>query len=1749
MTRILLYFSLILFSIQGLKAQTVGNEWIDFSQKYFQIKIYETGWYRLDFNDVDAAFSSQAINTSSINSNQYQIFGREQEQPIIVVDGGDGFLNAGDYIEFYAEKNDGWKDSLLFDNVDDQPDPYYSYVNDTILYYLSFTSTGTGKRIIPETDVNTAAYPLADYCWVRNYERLVSTSYNFGPLYFDLSSPTYGRGEGWTTGSIKAGSITSNSNNHKKDVNINTANFYAGPNAPFAKIGSSISSASNPTVSGSGHNHRVAIQYGNSNITIVDSSFSGYDMIKTVTEVDPSTLNNGLTRVRHRGVNIGQGNNEKLFLSSVTIDYPHTFDFEGNNFFEFWLPNNSGSSKQTLNITNFTGTSPRLIIFNDGGKEVPLTLNGSTYEAVIPNNISNDSILIRMIDNDDFIACPQPEAVMDNGSFFDYSSIDPTEAYIIISHKKLWSSAQDYATYRSSFAGGLNDVVLIDINELYHQYGGGIEKHPVAIRGFLKDAFATWSTEPQHLFLLGKSIGNYVDQNKGSREEVSSFHNNLVPTWGYPGSDNHLSQGVNGTGRSYAIATGRFSANSNSDVQTYLNKVKDYELQQDPNSFYDIPNKEWQKTVLQFGGGSEPSEIAIIDYYLNSYDYMLSDTLMGANVHDYIKDPFSPSLDAQTFFEVQGHLQDGVSLMTFYGHASAGGGYSQNLDSPDIGNNPGKYPMVVGLGCYAGDVHGVDTLTYANQLVNPPNEGAIGLISTVKLGFITNIGYYTEEMYRALGTYGYGQSTGKAMKHATDTLFQAIGANYWQIPNESNYTGMSLQGDPALKLNAHKAPELVLDESRVWTVPGQIDLSVDTFELHVVVTNIGEAFYGNFELNVERFTPNGLDSSFSVIQAKSMNRDTITFKIPTHHSTSNGLNTFNISVDLPFSQITEHQDEIGNNQITFSTFISSNGLQPIWPYEYAIIPTDTITLKASTLNPFEQLKDYIFEIDTTDSFNSNFKKQQFITSIGGVLEAAPGNWINATNGQSDSLVFSDSTVYYWRCSPDSTSKNWLESSFQYIPEHWGWGQSHFYQYKNDEFQGLDFNRPSREFDFGPNFAKLRIVSNISFVSSTDWQATGWYLNGIQQDYGGWTSPSIMIGVVDPCTLLGWGTPWYDPIDSVCVNEDNDFGQFNGDPKCSPGLNLMGRDRVHGFFVFKFNNPTEMDSLASMLENKIPHGHYVVAYTYINNNYSSGISLYNSMPPELITAFQNLGATNINYAQNDDGFVFLGRKGFPADAVELHSDSSVSGGANYPVQHLVFQDSIFGCNTGYLTSETVGPAFNWNRIYWKHNPQETTNSDSTHLKVFGVKNNGTETLLIDTYMTLYDSIINLNSIIDASVYPMLKLQASFYDTLLFTPSQMERWQVIYDPMPELAVNPKKGYYAKNNQTYQQGDSAAFAIAVENVSAFDMDSLAISYWYIDQNGSKVSIPYPRQDSLRSLEILYDTISFPTINASGNSYFWMTANPYIDTYNQDQPEQFYFNNIAQKAFTVSEDDVNPILDVTFDGLHILDEDIISAEPMILITLDDENEFLLLDDDTDTSYFEVYLKSPNSNSFKRVYFMQNGEEILKWTPAQNEKNKFTIEYNPKFTEDGIYTLQVQGRDKSNNFSGDNSYEISFEVITASTITHIFNYPNPFSTSTQFVFTLTGSELPDQMQIQIMTVTGKVVREIHLSEIGPLRIGNNRTEYAWDGRDEFGDQLANGVYLYRVIAKINGENIEHRSTSADDQAFKKGFGKMYLMR
>ncbi|MFN8245840.1 MAG: hypothetical protein U0T56_05595 [Ferruginibacter sp.] len=283
-----------------------------------------------------------------------------------------------------------------------------------------------------------------------------------------------------------------------------------------------------------------------------------------------------------------------------------------------------------------------------------------------------------------------------------------------------------------------------------------------------------------------------------------------------------------------------------------------------------------------------------------------------------------------------------------------------------------------------------------------------------------------------------------------------------------------------------------------------------------------------------------------------------------------------------------------------------------------------------------------------------------------------------------------------------------------------------------------------------------------------------------------------------------------------------------------------------------------------------------------------------------------------------------------------------------------------------------------------------------------------------------------------------------------------------------------------------------------------------------------------------------SIDTRNYPGANTLFVDFNP-----DNDQPEQYHYNNILYKDFHVREDKYNPLLDITFDGVHILNRDIVSSKPGILVKLKDESRFIEL---RDTALIKVMVRYPDQS----LHTFRFGD-TMQFTPANlaSGENTARIDLRPYFPEDGEYELIVTGKDEAGNQAGNLEYRVVFTVINKPMISNLLNYPNPFTTSTAFVFTVTGSEVPQNMRIQILTITGKVVREITKDELGPIHIGRNITDFKWDGTDMYGQKLANGVYLYRVLTNLNGKSLDKYRAENDntDRFFNKGYGKMYLMR
>lgn len=123
-----------------------------------------------------------------------------------------------------------------------------------------------------------------------------------------------------------------------------------------------------------------------------------------------------------------------------------------------------------------------------------------------------------------------------------------------------------------------------------------------------------------------------------------------------------------------------------------------------------------------------------------------------------------------------------------------------------------------------------------------------------------------------------------------------------------------------------------------------------------------------------------------------------------------------------------------------------------------------------------------------------------------------------------------------------------------------------------------------------------------------------------------------------------------------------------------------------------------------------------------------------------------------------------------------------------------------------------------------------------------------------------------------------------------------------------------------------------------------------------------------------------------------------------------------------------------------------------------------------------------------------------------------------------GKHQLKFRAYDVYNNVS---ESTLDFEVKTASkpSIERLLNYPNPFNNFTTFHFdhNLNGQEM--NVMIQIFTVNGKLVKSLFAQQSG---LGTHFDLLTWDGKDDYGDKLANGVYIYKCkLSSAGNKTVE----------------------
>ncbi len=1412
-------------------------------------------------------------------------------------------------------------------------------------------------------------------------------------------------------------------------------------------------------------------------------------------ELQEEDFGNGNAQVKVRSY---QSPSDKNSISNSVLRYAREFNFEDKAEFEFVLP--ASSERRYLEINRFStsGNNVRVIDITNNLIYTPVIVD-DIVKVIL--NSSTETATYKIYNSE---SIKSVSAITDS-PMVDYSEMNDTE-FIIYTSKQFDKAHNDgtnylraYADHRASQNGGSYSSSIVFVEDLYNQFAYGISRHPLSLKNHSRWVEQNW-TNAKFNFLIGKGLEYASSRTPEQLSDPDPLKlKTILPTFGLPGSDNSLMAKKDES--QPRIPTGRISASSIEDIKIYHDKII---VREDPNNYPStIEGRLWTKKVIHLAGG-DPNILDLIESSLDNMGNILVQNRFGAEIVTFSKqnsDNISSALSTQILNEVD----EGAALLSFFGHSSAGT-FDFSIEEASQYNNAGRLPVLLSMGCYSGNIY-TPNKALSENFVLEPEVGSIAFMASSGSAYITPQGDLGERFYQALGVEQFRDaSIGEIVHHLLeqnkniDNSFVSL-----RTLNEQ----FTLHGDPAVKIITFDGPDYTIDYSSVNTNPSIVGPEDSEVRLNFNVINLGENTADSINVRMVQTLPNGtMDSLYQTIKGPG-NRSAETFIV--QNPGLNGIGENCISIDVNYdSEVVESPlpDAANNNTLgavegeeDFCFFVLDNSANPIFPEEFAIVNGEQPKLIASTSNILAEDRTYIMELDTTSLFNSASKETKIINEGGGSLVWEPEQ------------QFEPGKVYYWRVSSDSTNVDigyqWRESSFIYLPNSSdGWNQSHYYQFLRNDLTGIEFD--DRKLDF-INEA-VGINTNLHIPQSEP--------NGDEIRWPRWNQQTFKIGF-----MRTWDYPGSSAV--VVGYRDDRIAEFERNE--SPGLHGSwysgGTSRL---YIYPMDTKENRIDLVNMLEDVIEDGHHVLIHTIINDLTTADLhtedwaldSLDNN-GRNLFNVLEAQGATEVRKLE-DLGTVFWGgvyTKG------EEWKDENI--GATILDEVALSAEFERNYIEGDFNTPNIGPAISWDKMIW--NVDDIMTDDTYMAYIQGIKSTGE----MDTLFTVIgENEVDLSGV-DATEYPYIRLDMYTYDRVNRTPVNVNFWRVLYESAPE-AILTKDESFVFNSDTLDQGQIMEFAIKAENISGKDMDSLLVKYT-ITNDANEAVTEYKRLAPLKSNDVQQLNFSYDTRTLSGDQQFNFEINP-----DGDQQEKFLFNNFGVTDFYVRQDEKDPVLDVSFDGVHIINGDIVSATPFILIDVRDDNEYLLLDD---PEKILVAVIDPNGN---RIDYDQSSPELTFEPATDTDNNQAKISLEPTLTVDGDYRLLVQAIDATGNFSGDNAYEVTFRVMLKESVSNVLNYPNPFSTQTQFIFTLTGSEVPDDISISILTVSGKVVKEISREELGPLRIGLNRTDYRWKGTDDYGEKLANGVYLYKVNLPRDMERYENQAT---DNFFTKGFGKLVIMR
>lgn len=1646
-------------------------DWYDPTATYHKIRIFEDGLYQLDAR----WFSESGIVLAPGDLDQLQVFLDGEEIPLLIEDGGDGVLDAGDGVLFWGAfrrapdrdfESDYGTERVYFLRIGREAGTRYTRAEDT-----STNEVLTHFRSRKHVEIDSIYEALGH---ARNanrdhwFWRRTASPSRPGDMPTDVVMPVSLPGlahEASSNAQIRLGMHSLTLNHNINPDHYAVIQIQDGPIIAEARW--------------DGQDAHIATG------TVPVSALSDTTYVILRTPGDPSFPFEP-PYVDH------------VYFNWVEITYPRRFE----------------AIDGMLRFNPGIVLSPRAISIPNLEHERAIVLNLDKNK-IIGTVRDGEGIRFEIVEGGDFVAVDEtaiktPERA-ERDIPYDLRGYSGAK-YVIIAGADFMDAAERLAAHRQE--QGLSTLV-VNVADVYDEFSFG-QVDAEAIRHFVQYGFHTWAQRPVHVLLFGEfsfDYRNIFGENRIARH-------NLVPGMPFQSPNRGLAFTDEFFGRVdddlfVDVFVGRFSVRRTSQANTVVQKVIAYD---------ETPPAQWHNRILLMANwdAQDPSKFIAPSDTLAAITHAIG--LENFKVYHDADTPPEPNASSR---EVIRQINEGRLIVNFMGHGSASSmskyfaGTFQQGDFNYLSQiqNAERLPLFIGMSCLNGLYWDPRITSLAEDMTNKPDGGAIAYISASSLSFIRINNQLNTALFRHIfedSALAFGQSLVLGKKTELEVL----------PSSELGLVGMNLIGDPAQKIAVPQNPDFVLgdaalqlDQQGELTTGDsvRVTLRIDNWgilpdrsvDIILIDRNLDSAAVDT--LFMAALPPFGIRDSVTVLwrlkdragrhllEAIADPADAIVEGDETNNRTSVEIDVLGALSAVPFLPLPSQT--VANAQTVLGVRSGEGHFHLTGEFELNRSGDfqDTATMRSGSVAAAEGIilwrptnlhaGAYFWRARLSDGQTTGpwSDVRHFV-----VAPSVPERqvvWqqdgaIALSRGTGEDVVLSDDGTVGRTMSPPPIRFNDAEASFlsEGVAGAAVLCTDGTYLYVKRFYTPTDFYPGSDLFArIGTGFNGTVAGQNYGIVTETPIQSISatFHSDGfIYSEHR--TARSVLrispvtgridtVEVPDRLLDLGRGLPF---DDHALITSDGEF-IYN----VSAGVNGIRRsgwtirvfDPANAWrIVRQFTvQPTETGFGYLVTDGAIADGRFIYLIEY-GTGLTHRVRVVDAHTGAFVEEFESDQAqTDILGGQFDwvNNVVWLGQ---------------LKGGMvyRYPGQRLP--------EFGTLTSEPIGPASAWHTV-----TTALSGTGKAEVNVLGEIDNNTFAPLAQ-WQNLSPGTHNLDGI----AVPKLKIQIKLYGEGLNPSPGLQTWTTTYQPLSDIGLSNLRA------------------------EPFEVTELQPVYLHLDtQNRGPLDLSLGASIAFYSgspaLGRLIGRVAVPENSPLGQivplRLVWQTAQWAGQHMVTARLENFQGQSIfpgREIALTEpvqiapsSDRDVPTIKIAALDALgEVRPEDYLPSQPT----------------------FRISMRDTAGIDLSSIRLSLSGTDEAQETHYESEKIKdravtpmtLSFVYTPNTLADGRYTLNVEASDRLGN--GPAKIAISFQVSSILAIENALIAPNPVSNTGHFTFILSR---PSEVTVRIYTLAGRLVQRI---EEPFARAGYN--QIFWDGRDANGQMLSNNTYLYTLTAE-NGES------------------------